>query len=393
MIEIKGTEQQYDWGGQFYIPLITGKKVATGKPSAELWLGDHPNGTATFADGSAISDWIAANPEVALGEKSIARFGKKLPFLFKVLDVKAPLSIQVHPTLEQAQQGFALEQTQHIEPSKRNYKDANHKPELMLALSDFWLLHGFKSEQQIVQLLASEGSLLALQAQFSEGGVKQLVKYIFSLSEAQLTPLIMPIIETHLRAYEQQQLSKNSAYFWMMRAYLRSQADAMPLEAGLLMVLLLNLFYVPKGGVIFQDAGIPHAYLEGQNIELMANSDSVLRAGLTNKHIDADELLKVVRFDALNAQLIRPINADGGIEFPVPVDDFCLTEYKLVAGSTHTLAPNAGPCIWFVLSGEMTIKGHTTHWRNGSAFYQLPNSTDTIHAHSDLVLYRSSAKL
>jgi len=394
MLEIKGKELDYDWGGQFYIPLITGKEVATGKPTAELWLGDHPNGTSTLHDGVAIDRWISENPDLRLGKKSIAKFGNKLPYLFKILDVKLPLSIQVHPTLEQAKAGYAVEQEKGTEASKRNYKDANHKPELMLALSDFWLLHGFKTDIEITTLLESEACLSRLLVQFKSGGTPALVNFLFKLSPDALSALIMPIIDKHLADYKQQNLSKNSAYFWMMRSYVRShQSSGAPLEPGLLMVLLLNLVYVPKGGVLFQDAGIPHAYLEGQNIELMANSDNVLRAGLTNKHVDADELLKVARFDAVNTELIDPIESDGGIEYPVPADDFCLTEYKLAAGQQLTLPKNEGPCIWFVLSGEMTIEGETKHWRSGSSFYQIPNSTSNICAQTELALYRSSAKL
>lgn len=393
MLEIKGKELDYDWGGQFYIPLITGKEIATGKPTAELWLGDHPNGAATLEDGSAISTWISENPEQRLGKKSIAKFGNQLPYLFKILDVKLPLSIQVHPTIEQAKVGYAIEQTQGIEASKRNYKDANHKPELMLALSDFWLLHGFKTKSQITALLESEKSLACLLPKFNAGGTAELVNHLFNLSPEALSLLIMPIINKNLVDYAHQNLSKNSAYFWMMRSYVRShQSTEAPLEPGLLMVLLLNLVYVAKGGVLFQDAGIPHAYLEGQNIELMANSDNVLRAGLTNKHVDADELLKVARFDPVSAQLIEPIKSDGGIEYPVPVDDFCLTEYKMLSGKNLTLPENEGPCIWFLLSGEMSIEGHPKHWRNGSAFYQLPNSTNKIYAQTELILYRASAK-
>jgi len=393
MIEIKGIEQHYDWGGEFYIPLLTGQEHASGEPMAELWLGDHPNGVATLVNGIPLTDWMAANYEERLGEPCIARYGKRLPFLLKVLDVKAPLSIQVHPTKTQAEKGFALEQCLSIEASKRNYKDANHKPELMLALSDFWLLHGFKSEAEITALLSKEKSLESLMGPFSEGGTKQLVSHIFAMSSCELAPLIMPIVNQYLEAYQENRLSKNEAYFWMMRAYIRAASANAKLEAGLLMVLLLNLCYVAKGGVIFQDAGIPHAYLEGQNIELMANSDNVLRAGLTSKHVDPKELLSIVNFEPVKAECISPMAKDGGLEYPVPVDDFCLTEYRLQAGESLTLPENSGPCIWFVLSGEMKMNEQDKYWRNGSAFYQEPGNTNTIYAQTELVVYRSSAKL
>ncbi|MGY5451904.1 mannose-6-phosphate isomerase, class I [Agarivorans sp. MS3-6] len=393
MIQIKGIEQHYDWGGEFYIPLLTGQEHASGEPMAELWLGDHPNGVATLSNGIPLNDWMAANYEGRLGKPCIQRFGKRLPFLLKILDVKAPLSIQVHPTKGQAEKGFQLEQVSAIEPSKRNYKDANHKPELMLALSDFWLLHGFKSDHEITALLSKEESLECLLSPFTLGGTKQLVSHIFAIPSSELAPLIMPIVNQYLDAYQNNCLSKNSPYFWMMRAYIRAASANAQLEAGLLMVLLLNLCYVPKGGVIFQDAGIPHAYLEGQNIELMASSDNVLRAGLTSKHVDPKELLSIVSFEPVKAEVIEPIAQDGGLEYPVPVDDFCLTEYRLKAGESLELPKNTGPCIWFVLSGEMKMNGQDNYWRNGSSFYQEPSNSSTIYAQTELVIYRSSAKL
>ncbi len=393
MIEIRGTEQAYNWGGQHYISLITGSQKVTPEPVAELWFGDHPNGVARLGDGQPLDQWLAEQPEARLGEHSIERFGSRLPFLLKVLDVREPLSIQVHPTIEQARAGFQAEQGISIPAEQRNYKDANHKPELMLALSDFWLLHGFRTDDEIGELLSQTPCLQCLLPIYQEHGCRGLVEHLFQLPEAGLEPLIMPLVEQYQPEYDAGHLSKNNPYFWLIRAYNRAHSSQQPLEAGLLMVLLLNLAYCPRGGVIFQDAGIPHAYLEGQNLELMANSDNVLRAGLTSKHVDIQELLKVASFEPTQASLIEPVDVAGGRQYPVPVDDFCLTEFLLRPGEQLTLPTNPGPCIWFVFSGEMSLSTEPGFWHGGSAFYQPPGDTETVTAQTELLLYRASAKL
>lgn len=135
----------------------------------------------------------------------------------------------------------------------------------------------------------------------------------------------------------------------------------MPLDAGLIMIFIMNLMYVPKGGVVYQNAGIPHAYLEGQNIELMANSDNVVRCGLTSKHIDIKELLLITDFEPITPTIVagRPSN-DGGIDYIVPADDFRLREYHLEKGQTLTTPDENGACIWFVLSGELMLEVSNT---------------------------------
>ncbi|MGN0902091.1 MAG: type I phosphomannose isomerase catalytic subunit, partial [Succinivibrio sp.] len=144
MLELNGVVKDYAWGGYCYIPMLL-DKIPEGKPGAEYWLGEHPAGTATLSDGTLLSKWFDADPKNRLGEKVCAEYQNRLPYLLKVLDVREPLSIQVHPTLEQARAGYDREEKENRPANLRNYKDNNHKPELMLALSDFYLLHGFAS--------------------------------------------------------------------------------------------------------------------------------------------------------------------------------------------------------------------------------------------------------
>ncbi|MDV7105109.1 mannose-6-phosphate isomerase, class I [Vibrio sp. TH_r3] len=392
MLEIKGALQNFDWGGYHYIKMLTGIDANQDKPLAELWLGDHANGSAQLVDGSLLSDWIKQNPEHRLGQRSLNTYGNRLPYLFKILDVKQPLSIQVHPSLEQARAGFAKENQARVPINQRNYRDDNHKPELMLALSDFYLLHGFREASSVAEQLQKIKELVPLASIYKEKGLRQFVSFIFDLSKQELGIIVNPVVERYRNAYKQNELSKSDPLFWFMRSALRAEKLGQEREPGLLMIFILNLMYVPKGKVVFQDAGIPHAYLEGQNIELMANSDNVLRGGLTSKHVDISELLKVINFEHVIPETVQPVRIDNrSIDFSVPVRDFQLREYILNAGERLVTPEHCGACIWFVLSGELKLDNQQHFSNAGSAFYQRPGEVNSMLAHSDVVLYRTSS--
>jgi mannose-6-phosphate isomerase len=390
MIEIKGAIKHYDWGGYYYLPMLLDSHDAR-QPFAELWLGDHFAGSSTLVDGSPLSTWIEAAPEYRLGKKVVEQFGRRLPYLLKVLDVREPLSIQVHPTLEQAKQGFARENARAIESHCRNYKDDNHKPELMLALSDFYLLHGFRNVTEGMNELKKYKSTVSLASLYQDLGLKAFVSTIFSLPESELNNLVSPIVEQYRLSYQQNEISKSQSLFWFMRSALRAERERLPFDAGLIMIFIMNLMYVPKGAVVYQDAGVPHAYLEGQNIELMANSDNVIRAGLTAKHVDVQELLAITRFETITPEVLSgvPTN-DGGIEYRVPAKDFQLREYHLRQGQVLTTPDEEGACIWFILSGEVRLANQQHYSGAGSAFYQRPGEVNIIDAKTEVTLYRAS---
>ncbi|MGL4379790.1 MAG: mannose-6-phosphate isomerase, class I [Vibrio sp.] len=390
MIEIKGAIKHYDWGG-YYLPMLLDSQDAR-QPFAELWLGDHLAGSSTLVDGSLLTTWIDAAPEYRLGKKVVEQFGSRLPYLLKVLDVREPLSIQVHPTQAQAKQGFARENQLMIESSRRNYKDNNHKPELMLSLSDFYLLHGFRNVTESVAELKKYKSTEALADVYQQRSLKEFVAAIFALSPSELHRLVSPIIEHYRLAYQQNEISKSQSLFWFMRAALRAERQSLAHDAGLIMIFIMNLMYVPKGSVVYQAAGVPHAYLEGQNIELMANSDNVIRGGLTAKHVDVTELLAITDFEPITpAAVLGVATNDGGIEYRVPVKDFQLREYHLAKGQTLTTPDEQGACIWLVLSGEVRLANQQHYSGAGSTFYQRPEEVNIIHAQSDTWLYRASA--
>lgn len=372
---LQGVIQHYAWGGYDFLPRLLSNENTAQQPFAEYWLGTHPKGTARVSVGDEfinLQDFIDSTPDKMLGPTVNDEFGE-LPFLFKILDVNDMLSIQLHPTKTVAEEGFAAEEAAGIPrlAPHRNYKDLNHKPELMVALSDFWLLHGFRQEQEIAQTLQEISAWQPLVDILEEVGVRGLYKYIMEAEQSLINILLSPL---------QEQLSslvimdKNSPAYWAQRAFKRYSKDGQH-DRGIFSIYWFNIVYLEVGEAIFQAAGIPHAYLEGQNIELMANSDNVLRGGLTPKHIDVPELLANIRTDAIIPEVVRGKQLHGAIQhFPVPVPDFALATLTLSSGEQEQLSA-LGPAIVLVVSGE--VQAEQELFTKGSAFF-LPYEQSVV---------------
>lgn len=328
--KIRGTLQHYAWGGQHFLPEVLGVTPEKHKRYAEYWLGIHPKGVATLVDGVGVDG--AAQPLTQWLEN---RGQRGLPFLFKVLDVASMLSIQVHPNRTQAIDGYRREDRLGIPlaAEHRNFKDTNHKPELMLALTDFWLLHGLSDLQTLGERLCPRDYLAPLVDILESQGLPAAFMKTLDGEDPELAQM-----QRTLRA-ELDTLSpanKNSHDFWAKR-WLATQPAT---DKGLLTLYLMNIVNLKEGEVIYQPAGLLHAYLEGQNIEVMANSDNVLRAGLTPKHVDVAELAQVASFTASDPRhYLVPKQARSANEwaFPTPCPEFELGELHLEGELTRTL--------------------------------------------------------
>lgn len=354
---LKGKVQPYSWGGYEYIAGLLGTGNAEGKPMAEYWLGAHPNYPSTLTlHESTISlfQFIHIDRQNVLGEQVSREFGS-LPFLLKVLDVRQMLSIQVHPDKASAAVNFKKENEAGvpITAPHRNYKDENHKPELMVALGDFWLLHGFKPAERLTQVLSATPELSFLLPLFAEGGYERLFRAVITMEQEEVNTLGRKLAARILPRYEAGQLGRESEDFWAARAILTFCRED-HYDKGLFSIYLLNLVHLKKGEGIYQPQGLLHAYLEGQNVEIMANSDNVLRAGLTDKHIDVPELLKHVQFGPTWPDVLKP---SGEIEtsFAPPVKEFALTRYETTA-ETYKSLRSSGPEILLVLEGHVEVK-------------------------------------
>ena len=358
---IVGIVQNYAWGGNQFIPDLVGKPKSISETYAELWMGTHNRGTAMLEndpENRNLAELIASDPELFLGSSAITKFGLKLPFLFKVLDVSKMLSIQSHPTKKAAIKGFEKENNDGIPltANHRNYKDDNHKPEVMVALTDFWLLHGFKSIEGISKVLNEVPEFQFLQSHFRDHNIFSLYKYIMRMPQSEVDHLLAPLQKRLIPAFEINALERGHADYWAALAF-RDYTKNGHFDRGIFSVYLFNLVHLKPNQGIFQDAGIPHAYLEGVNMELMANSDNVFRGGLTPKHVDVPELLQHLVFHSIEPNILKG-TALSEVEkvFSTPAHDFELSYIHLDAGKKYQQSTTEGPQIWIVMEGEVIVK-------------------------------------
>lgn len=356
--QLKGCIQPYVWGGKHYIANLL-NVTNTQKPYAEYWLGAHtttPSQLLITNGEISLLDFLHKNP-TALGTQSRQLFGDNLPYLLKILDVANPLSIQLHPTKKQAEIGFAQENAAGIplNDPKRTYKDDNHKPEMMIALSDFWLLHGFKTKAKILDTLRQRPSLADLATKLASQNLADFYADIMLATQDQLAQWLLPIIEGQQKAYEQNQLAMQDPDYWVLYTLHAMQISRDKLDAGLMSFYLFNIVNLQVGEGIFQAAGVPHAYLRGQNIELMACSDNVIRGGLTPKHVDIEQLLKIIDCSEIVPQIIAPAPKNQVYTYPTPIADFALSNMPY-AKNTEISDRTLNGTILLVMAGEITLE-------------------------------------
>jgi mannose-6-phosphate isomerase len=393
---LKGKVQDYAWGGYQFIPNLLGKDIDNNK-YAEYWLGAHDNAPSTLITAKGeepLNTFLNLDLTNNLGDDIAQKFGR-LPFLFKVLDVHDMLSIQVHPTKIEAEKGFKYENDLGIPltASNRNYKDDNHKPEIMVALSEFWLLHGFLTEDKLLQILETIPEFNSLVTVFKTGGYFGLYKEVMEQSKEKVNAILQPLIDRILPLYKADKLSKSSPDYWAAKA-VDSSDDASILDKGIYSIYFFNIVRVDKGEAVFQDAGIPHAYLEGQNMELMANSDNVLRGGLTPKHVDVKELLKHVFFEETIPNIMQGELQKDGMEriYKSPAPDFELSQIKLEDNETYTSTSKTAQVLIVIEGSVVIIESETSlSLKKGDSAILMAASSYQITANSKSILYKATA--
>ena len=330
--------QHYAWGSTAFIPALLGAESDPSLPVAEMWIGAHPQAPSRLRLDDLeipLDGFIAGNPEATLGLGS-SLYGGQLPFLLKVLAAARPLSIQVHPSREQARQGFARENSLGVPISapERNYRDDNHKPELLCALTPFTALCGFRPYREIVANIRDYGlePVLGSFAEFERFPDSRHLSKLFLQIMTLAEDLREEAIETLLDRVEEP--DPVGAACLMLQ-------DHFPWDPGVLAPLYLNLVTLRPGEAIYLPAGVLHAYLEGAGIELMANSDNVLRGGLTPKHIDLVELARVLDFNPYPPAQIQPVETQHGrFGYACPAEEFYLERWDVDTGQrgdTHGL--------------------------------------------------------
>jgi mannose-6-phosphate isomerase len=389
--KLQGTVQHYSWGGTTFLPKLLSIENPNHKPFAEYWLGIHAGGPASIEvnqQAVLLSDAIATDPKAALSEPVFNHFGG-LPYLFKVLDVKDMLSIQVHPTKEYAKVAFEKEEAAGISLNapNRNYKDTNHKPEIMLAMSEFWLLHGFKSEAKILETLESIAEFQVLVPLYKTEGLKGLYQFLMEMEQAQVDSLLSPVVKRALRNKQEDKVDRNAPDWWVAKLY-ENAAGILPIDKGVFSIYLFNIVCVMPGQGIFQDAGVPHAYLEGQNVELMANSDNVLRGGLTPKHIDVEELIYNIKFESIEPVIIEGTKpCMGESVYPAPVQDFGIASITLDGSNSYSNEAESLD-MFLVVEGGCVVNNQLSV-KTGEAFVVFPGNKLNIHASGKTLIYRA----
>ncbi|MBJ3590714.1 mannose-6-phosphate isomerase [Salmonella enterica subsp. enterica serovar Saintpaul] len=353
MQKLINSVQNYAWGSKTALTELYGIANPSQQPMAELWMGAHPKSSSQVqnADGQAISlrEVIDQDKSALLGEAVAKRFGE-LPFLFKVLCAAQPLSIQVHPNKHNSELGFAKENAAGIpmDAAERNYKDPNHKPELVFALTPFLAMNAFREFKDIVALLQPVSGAHPAIAHFLQEPSAERLSYLFaSLLNMQGEE------KSRALAVLKSALNSQQGEPWQT---IRLIANVYPDDSGLFSPLLLNVVKLNPGEAMFLFAETPHAYLQGVALEVMANSDNVLRAGLTPKYIDIPELVANVKFEAKPADqlLTTPVKTDGELDFPIPVDDFAFSLHELSADEATVSQQSAA--ILFCIEGEAVLR-------------------------------------
>ncbi|MFJ1709763.1 mannose-6-phosphate isomerase, class I [Kitasatospora sp. NPDC088346] len=353
MDRLENTIRPYAWGSRTAIPALLGAEPS-GEPQAELWMGAHPGAPSGIDRGytaRSLDQVIAADPQGELGAATVTRFGTTLPFLFKVLAAGEPLSIQVHPHMDQARAGFAAEEAAGVpmDAHERNYKDPNHKPEMLCALAEFTGVCGFRAPEQTARLLTRlsvpglSGVIQALRAKPEPKALREALTMVLTLDQDTVVDLVARTRNALLRLAAENPTPPDAS---MLRDY-AALADHYPADPGLLSALLLNHMTLRPGEAVYLGAGVPHAYFHGLGVELMANSDNVLRAGLTPKHIDVPELLRVVEFEATDPAAIQPVQVaecPGEELYPAPIHEFRLSRYRLGSWPLPTDSPQIILC-------------------------------------------------
>ncbi len=382
--------RDYAWGSPTAIPRLLDRPNPQQKPQAELWMGAHPAAPSRIVlpDKEApLTELIDRSPQPILGKRIADRFANKLPFLFKVLAAAEPLSIQAHPNFEQAREGFERENRAGIPltAANRSYKDPNHKPEIICALTDFWAMKGFRPLREIAgffcamktDLLKAEVAGLA-----NPKGLAGFYSKLMRLAASERDQIISAGL-----ALARDHRQEGPALDWVCRLCERYPSDVGALS-------LLNLIRLKPGEALYLPAGVLHAYLEGTGMELMANSDNVLRGGLTPKHIDVDELLSILRFEtdeksALEAHSI----SETEDEYPTPASEFRLSVIRVQNHKPHLEKDNNGVQILFCSEGEGRI--YDLGSREEKAIYRgasllIPACVSAYEIQGQTVIYKAS---
>ena len=410
-LALTGSVQAYDWGGFTFIADLLGQTPAPGRPAAELWLGAHPAAPASvLVEGEAtpLDALVARVPAAIAGEALARRFGGTLPYLLKILDVREALSIQAHPQRAQARAGFEREQAASIplDAPERAYRDANHKPEMQVALTDFWLLHGFRPLEAIARTLDDVPELRPLlpslgdapgpdDGPLADAPTRLRLAYsrLMTRPQGDVDQALSALMARLEPRYAAGDLDRGTPHFWAAKA-----AAYLPLvgggyDRGLVSIYLLNLLHLQPGQATFVGAGVLHASLHGIAVEIMANSDNVLRGGLTKKPVHVPELVRILDFHSGPPTFVEPERLSSSeLVYRPPAEEFELSRIRALAGQPHYGGPVHGADTLVVLEGAGRVRAgdETLLLRRGSAVLVPHGVVYAVDTDDEMVLFKAA---
>jgi mannose-6-phosphate isomerase class I len=372
-LHVRGGVQHYPWGSTDAIPELLGQANPKREPFAELWLGAHPDLPAHAIIGRneiALNRLTGAAGPVLLGDRAFEQFDGVFPFLMKILSAAKPLSIQAHPNTEQAESGFARENHAglDLDDPQRNYRDDKHKPELISALGDFYALRGFRPLDELDRTVHAmpELSDLVPDGTLTRDGMVELYVGLMQLPQREVNRRLIHLMQRLRTASRDRGFGKADPEYWAIRADDEFSRDDHK-DRGLFSVFLFNLVHLRLGQGMYLPAGEPHSYLEGTGVEIMANSNNVLRGGLTPKRVDVEELLSVLTFECGKPavlELERDRGSDTHARYVTPASEFELSRVQLKSGERQIAGRTHGAEVGIVLDGKLIIDA-----RSGSNLY------------------------
>ena len=352
----------YAWGSKSFIQELTGERLESYQPLAELWMGAHPKASSQILNGNTLVNLhyiIAEDPCDFIGKKTAREYKDQLPFLLKVLAAEQPLSIQVHPNSKQAREGFLRENKLNVpmDSPLRNYKDEFHKPELIVALTEFHAMCGFREWHEIAHLFKKYLSKLNIEPinnfihNPEEESFKQFYEFIMKADLNQQSELLenfLHHVHTAMPADPQEQLINE----WSIKL-----SKMYPGDIGVISPLLLNIYVLKPWEGLYLEAGIIHSYLKGAGIEIMANSDNVLRGGLTPKNVDVEELLCVLDFSPHRIKTVTPCKiSDSEQSYETPAKEFALSFIHHKKEQRTDFNASGSPEIIFCYDGSFEVE-------------------------------------
>lgn len=387
MFRITPALRHYDWGSPSAIPELIGTSPDE-RPVAEAWFGAHAQGSSLVPGDGTLAEMLARDPRGVMGTDVVERFGVELPFLLKIVAPRAPLSLQVHPSLEQAALGWVREERSGVpvDAPHRTYRDTNHKPEMLYALTTFEALSGFRAPRRALEILAGlhapliDKAVERLRYGHSAQGVRSAFEYVLlgARDRDEDVAVVVGQIEQRLREGRSPSRHTDAIALQVAREH--------PGDRGVLASLLLNPVTLRPGEAMFVPAGAVHAYVSGLGVEVMASSDNVVRAGMTRKHVDVRALLDIVDVRPAPPIRLAPEHAAEGVEvFYSPVEDFELAVIT-VSGDAVALG-EAGPRIVLAIEGdlELCLGERTEPLPRGAAYFLRDGDAPLVRGHGRLV--------